>query len=308
MVRRSRAAEGAPATNPVWDRNFADPAVLRADGVWWAFATNGTLGNVQVLRSPDMRRWEPVGDALPALGAWASKGRTWAPEVAVGPGGRYLMYYTARVRRQRRQAIGCAVADHPAGPYVDDSEQPLIDDRDEGGSIDATPFTDTDGSRYLWWKNDGNAVGADTWLYAARLSEDGRSLAGEPVRVLKQDLPWEGTLVEGPFLHRRDGVLHLFYSANAFDSADYAVGHAVLDGPMGPAHKSGDPILTTNDVAVGPGHCVVVEDGGRTWMVHHAYRPDGAGGRRRGRRMWLTEILWDGDEPVCDGPRIDLDH
>lgn len=301
-----RASTGA-VTNPVWGRTFPDPAVLRAEGGWWAFATNGGLGNVQVLRSPDLRRWQPVGDGLPRLPGWASGGRTWAPEVVPAPDGGYLMYYTARVRRTGLQAVGCAVAEQPGGPYRDDAEAPLVFQRSEGGSIDASPFVDSGGARYLWWKNDGNAVDADTWLYASRLSDDGRELVGEPRRVLQQDLPWEGAVVEGPFLHRRDGVLHLFYSGNRFDSADYAVGHAVCETPLGPCTKSGDPILRTNDVAVGPGHCVVLEDDGRTWMVHHAYRPDDAGRWRRGRPMWLTEVTWDGDRPVCHGPRREVD-
>ena len=41
----------------------------------------------------------------------------------------------------------------------------------------------------------------------------------------------------------RNGKFHLFYSANAFDKAEYAVGHALCDHPTGPCTKSGDPIL-----------------------------------------------------------------
>ncbi|MFD1717605.1 glycoside hydrolase family 43 protein [Georgenia deserti] len=280
----------------VWPENFADPAVLHAGGEWWAYATNGPRGNAPVLRSPDLRTWRPVGDALPELPGWAEEGFTWAPEVAATSTG-YVMYYTARVRSTGLQGIGRAVASHPAGPYLDDSEEPLIFQADEGGSIDATPFTDTDGTRYLWWKNDGNAVEERTWLYAATLSDDGLALSGSPTRVVGSDLEWEGDLVEGPFLFRRGATLHLFYSANGFRSADYAVGHAVCDGPMGPCRKTPDPVLTGNPLMAGPGHCVVVEHEGRTLMIHHAWQPEDVGVWEQGRHMWVTELVWDGDRP-----------
>ncbi len=72
--------------------NFADPFVLRrpvGDRVFYAFATNGPLGNVQTLRSTDLQTWEPVGDALPTLPAWTTPGRVWAPEVVVHGPDRY---------------------------------------------------------------------------------------------------------------------------------------------------------------------------------------------------------------------------
>jgi beta-xylosidase len=200
------------------------------------------------------------------------------------------------------------VASSPAGPFVDESTEPLICQADEGGSIDASPFTDADGTRYLLWKNDGNAIGVDTWIYAQPLSADGLSLVGEPVRLMKQDQPWEGNLVEAPFLWLRDGTYYLFYSANAFDRAEYAVGYAVCEGPLGPCTKpSSEPILASTDDAAGPGHCVLIEKDGRTWMVHHAWPPESVGSALPGRTMWLTEVTWEDGVPVLDGPRASVD-
>jgi len=53
-------------TNPVYDDNFADPQVIAVGNGYFAFATNGKLGNVQTLKSADLVSWEQVGDALPA--------------------------------------------------------------------------------------------------------------------------------------------------------------------------------------------------------------------------------------------------
>jgi beta-xylosidase len=289
-------------TNPVYGKNFADPQVVAVDNIFYAFATNGALGNVQTLTSPDLVSWDEVGDALPVLPSWTSPGRVWAPEVAVHAADRYVMYYTSRDDVSDRQAVGVAVASVPEGPYVDKSSQPLISQVDEGGSIDASPFQDSTGRRWLYWKNDGNAIGVDTWIYASELSADGLTLTGPVHRLIKQDLEWEGNLVEAPYMVEREGTFHLFYSANAFDKAAYAVGHARCESPTGPCTKSGAPILTTSPDAAGPGHNMVLHTAGRDWFIYHAWNPTAPGTDPTGRTMWLSELTWHGDVPVVQPP------
>jgi beta-xylosidase len=289
-------------SNPVYGNNFADPDVIAVGDEYYAFATNGPLGNLQTLRSKDLVTWEQVGDALPRLPAWTSPGRVWAPEIAVHAPDRYVAYYTTAHNESHRQCIGVAVASKPEGPYVDTSSAPLICQQDEGGSIDASPFEDSTGQRWLYWKNDGNAIGVDTWIYVSKLSADGLRLEGEPTRLIKQDLPWEGNLVEAPYMLERNGTFHLFYSANAFDKPSYAVGHAVCESPSGPCRKSGDPILSSSDDAAGPGHNMVLRKGDRYWFVYHAWDPALVGVDPPGRTMWLSELTWDGDQPHVQPP------
>jgi len=291
----------------VYAGDFPDPFVLAvppsasAPRRFYAYATNGRLGNVQLLMSTDLRTWDEVGDAMPRLPAWVRPGRTWAPEVLPLPDGRYAMYYTARCVATERQAIGVAVADAPEGPFEDVLGGPLLD-QDEGGSIDASPFTDVDGRRYLLWKNDGNAVGLDTWIHLQELDpEDPARLVGEPVRLLKQDRPWEGPLVEGPFLWRRDGRYYLFYAANAFADPAYAEGYAVADAITGPYAKAPEnPILVGDARREGPGHASLVEHDGRTWIAYHAWPAGGVGGPE-GRRFWIAEVRWEDDRPRIFG-------
>ncbi|HZX06339.1 glycoside hydrolase family 43 protein, partial [Kribbella sp.] len=241
-------------SNPVYDGGFADPQIIAVGNEYYAFATNGALGNVQTLTSRDLVSWEAVGDAMPVVPGWTVPGWVWAPEVAVHAPDRYVMYYTSRDAAAERQAVGVAVASAPEGPYVDKSTSPLISQVAEGGSIDASPFQDFSGRRWLYWKNDGNAIGVDTWIYVSELSDDGLTLVGPVHRMIKQDLPWEGALVEAPYMVERDGKFHLFYSGNAYDKAAYAVGHALCESPIGPCVKSGDPILASSPDAAGPGH------------------------------------------------------
>ncbi len=298
-------------TNPVHDGNLPDPFVLRAQDAWYAYGTQGRLGALPVLRSDDLVHWEVVGDGMPVLAPWTGAGRHWAPEV-VELQGRYVAYYTAMERETQRQCLGVAVADHPAGPFVDEADAPFVCEHEEGGSIDASPFVDADGTPYLLWKNDGNHVGVRSWIRVQQLAPDGLALVGDgPVDLITHDQPWEGHLVEGPTVVLRDGRYHLLYSANDYGSADYGVGWAVADELTGPWAKPLDePLMRSSPEAAGPGHgCVVTADDGATWYVHHAWPPDAVGAAYPGRQMWLTPLDWGPDGvPLLAGPAATVDR
>ena len=69
-------------TNPVFNRDFPDPFVLKVGDTYYAYATNGGGSNVQTATSKDLVHWTAGPDALPKLGSWDFTGNTWAPEVA----------------------------------------------------------------------------------------------------------------------------------------------------------------------------------------------------------------------------------
>ena len=259
---------------------------------------------MQTLTSDDLVAWKRGEDALPTLGRWAGEGKTWAPEVLRLEGRGYVLYYTAIGLDIGAQCIGRAVSRSPAGPFSDDSKQPLVCQKDEGGSIDASPFRDTDGRLYLLWKNDGNCCGKDTYLYAQRLSDDGLKLIGKRVRLVKQDEVWEGSLVEAPTMWREGDQLFLFFSANDYASEFYAVGYATCKTVLGPCKDAPEnPILTTACEAAGPGHQTLVrDDDGDTWIVYHAWPPDAVGSTLPGRLVWIDRIVWKGGKPDVLGP------
>ncbi len=223
--------------------------------------------------------------------------------LAVGDG-RYVLYYTANYFEKTKQCIGAAVADAPEGPFVDERAEPLVCQEDEGGSIDASPFRDEDGTLYLLWKNDGNCCGLDTYIYSQRLSPDGTELTGEPARLVQQDAAWEGNLVEAPTLWREADGLYLFFSANDYGSEHYATGYATCESALGPCEDAAEnPILATECEAAGPGHQTLVRDGdGDTWIVYHAWPPDAIGSVLPGRLLWIDPLEWEDGKPVVRGP------
>lgn len=303
--------------NPIWRQNFRDPFVLRVDDTYYAYGTKDAQStrsgitrdvypaNIQVLTSEDLVRWKRSrNDALPKVPPWAYPQLTWAPEVLDAGDGRFVLYYTALAKNEGKQCIGAAYGDSPAGPFTDRADEPFVCQTKEGGSIDPDPFRDEDGKTYLLWKNDGNCCGLDTWLYAQRLSADGRRLVGRPARLVKQDAPWEASTVEAPTMWREHGRLYLFFSANDFQSDLYSVGYATCRTPLGPCTDSRrNPILKSRCNASGPGHQSIVRDGdGRTWIVYHAFWAHPKPRQIDITVMWLDRVAWRHGRPVVHGP------
>ena len=312
------AAVDEPPFVPVFTTNFPDPFIVPHGSEFLAYATNADEGraNVQMARSTNLVDWEFVRDgerlhdAMPNLPPWAEEGRTWAPEV-IAHQGRYLLYFTARERRSEKQCVGVAAAADPRGPFTSEAAAPLVCQRDIGGTIDPAVFRDADGQLYLYFKNDGNAIGRPTEIFGQRLTPDGLSLAGEPVALLRNDRPWEAHVIESPTMVRHGDGYVLFFSANHFGWEEhqrlspYAMGYATCEGPMGPCTDAPEnPILHSyNDRTAGclsgPGHQAVFEAGGRQFIVFHAHGATrGCRRAQLGRYMYVAPLLWRDGKPV----------
>ncbi|WP_407542005.1 glycoside hydrolase family 43 protein (plasmid) [Deinococcus radiomollis] len=287
-------------SNPVIAEDFADPDLLRFGREYYAYSTNTGGVNAPVFRSADLQHWRSLGDALPVLPAWASGGNTWAPDVLAVRGG-YAMYFTARHTASGRQCIGVAFSVRPQGPFVSRSAKPLVCQLDEGGSIDASGFTDKDGRLYLYWKNDGNCCNQLTGLWVQPLAADGQSLTGKPHDLIYNAQLWEGSVIEAPFMYLHAGRYYLFYSGGTWDSDTYAVGYAVGTSPLGPFKKSPDnPLLMTSGKVAGPGGEGVLTDArGHVWMYYHGWEPQAIGYPVGGRRaLYFSPLKWNGTLPV----------
>jgi len=230
------------------------------------------------------------------FGAW-SVGDYWAPEVH-RIGASYVAYDSAR-HASGHLAPGAAVASSALGPYVD-VRAPLVHEATVD-QIDAHVFEDESGSHYLVWKDDGNAFGKSPPILAQALAADGLARLGAKVELLANDLPWEGALVEGPWVVRRGGFYGLFYSVNAFYDERYAVGVARSKSPLRPYVKLGAPILTTRGAWAGPGHGSVVQGPrGDDVFVHRAWRSDYVN-ETPGRLALVDRIQWTGGRRTLFG-------
>jgi hypothetical protein len=302
--------EGAP----IFNGDFADPYMLATTEGLFAFATNTTSANIPVVELPkgNTSDGEYLGDALPDLPAWTVKGFQWAPSVWARPDGRFVMHYTTPApspgfAQPRRQCISRAVADAPGGPYVDDSTGPFICPLEQGGAIDPSIFMDGD-TPYLLWKSDGDCCKLPTVIYSQQLAPDGLTTAGPPNRLITADQAWEAGIVEGPSMVKVDdppegsttgSTYDLFYSANNWNSADYAVGIAECTSVAGPCTKTlTGPWMRSAQQYSGPGGQEFFQNPGGVWMVHHGFLPGQAGTPDGQRRIYLDLLDFKGNDPV----------
>lgn len=301
-VAPAHAADGY--TNPVTQKSHPDPGVLFADDTFYLYSTAGSMGAMPVLSSPDLVNWTEVGNGMPKIADWSVSGRHWAPEV-IKIGDRYHSYYTARRADRDQQAVSVSVSDSPAGPFVDDRDEPLVGQTDEGGSIDASPFRDTDGSLWLLWKNDGNSQGLPSYIYLQQLTDDGLELTGKPQRLFGMDQSYELYTIEGASVIIHDDVYYCLYSTGEYWKDTYGVCWASAPSLTGPWTKGGKgPILSGNDVAAGPGHGMPIKVGSQWWYVYHAWQP-GHVNEDPGRQVWLSPLDFTDDAPVIAGPTKD---
>jgi beta-xylosidase len=160
------------------------------------------------------------------------------------------------------------------------------------GLIDPSEYQAPDGTHYLLWKEDGNAVGRPTPIHIQKLAPSGTSLAGASTILITNDRAWEGAVVEGPWMIDHAGTYYLFYSGGSYANATYAVGVARASSPLGPFTKAGAPIVATSDPWVGPGHCSVVDaPSGDVAMVYHAWESGHVGGAP-GRVMLVDDVAF----------------
>jgi beta-xylosidase len=283
----------ASTTRPVLSNKRAtapgdapDPTILRTDSGWYAYSTETFFTRLPVRSSVDLTSWGPTSDAMPTLASWVRPGRNWAPAV-VEANGSYVAWYTAQEDASGRQCISRAVASSPTGPFVDQRTSPAVCQRSLGGSIDPDVFTDIDGSRWLLWKSDENALGRPSRLWIAPLSTDARTVTVASASViLGQSAAWESPTIEQPSIVRRGFTYFLFYSGGWWESSGYGVGYATSTSLTGPYTKqtTSGPWLGTSSGESGPGALDTFEGpGGELWATYHAWPGAvgyGAGGVR----------------------------
>ena len=312
----------APATfaNPVLDRDFPDPAVIRAsDGYHYAYATqttgaDGRTINIQVARSRDLVSWEHLGDALPAKPSWAARTQDfWAPDVAEH-GGRYYLYYSAKpdealTDESRGLCLAVATAERPEGPFTD-SGRPL---QCGPGFVNIDPMAFDDpatGRRLLYW---GSGFGP---IKVQELAEDRTSFApgSAPVDLVAVDRTDDPAnyrrLVEGAWVIRRGPYYYLFFSGDncCGPNIHYAAMVARSRSATGPFEVLPEPILAARGTWIGPGHNSVVRDSaGTDWIVYHAVdarRPRTLPGDDVNTRriMLIDRLEWRDGWPRAVGP------
>jgi hypothetical protein len=281
-------------------QQFADPDIVRVGQKWYAYATND-FRHLPVASAPTIDGpWQVLGDAMPGgPGSWATAGRTWAPDVQPNPDGSFTLTYTAQDAASGRQCIGVALSSSPIGGFVPYGAGPLICPLSQGGAIDANTFLDADGTRYLTWKNDGNAINQPSTLWVSRVANNGTTLTGPITAMLTVPA---GQIIEAPDLVRHDDKMVLFYSGGSFASCSYYTSYATAPAINGPWSSAPSALMTqANTGLCGPGGADVVTAadglGGGDKVVFHAEVAPGT------RHMYSIDLSWVNGLPAQGGSR-----
>ncbi len=259
--------------NPiVRDKFTADPAPLVYDGRLYLYvghdefyegqdsASGGKEFNITewlCYSTDDMKNWTDHGAVLsPADFKWAV-GEAWASQV-VEKDGKFYYYTTVQGGEPYvGKAVGVAVGDSPVGPFVDAIGKPLVSD------------DMTDNGKRGWWNDIDPTVlidGDDAWLcwgngtcFLAKLKPNMIELDGD-IKVV--DVP---NYVEGPWLHKRNGIYYLTYAS--FGNGSETISYATAPSMEGPWTPQGE--LTgnaENSFTIHPG---IVEFKGQPYLFYH---------------------------------------
>ncbi len=231
----------------------------------------------------DMKMWTDHGVVMkPTDFSWAI-GEAWASQ-AIEYDGRFYFFVSTQCGDPNCKAIGVAVSDNPAGPFVDAIGRPLItDDMTDNGprgwwnDFDPTIMIDDDGTPWLCW---GNGT-----CFLAPLKRNLIELDG-PITILPME-----NYVEGPWLYKRNGQYYNVYASmgQALETISYATAPSV----QGPWTFAGELLGEEKDsFTIHPG---IIDYKGKSYLFYHntSLSLDGYGPATGRRSICFTEISYD---------------
>lgn len=294
-----------------------DPVLIRHGGTYHVFSTGlpGDAGRLLQWRtSADMLGWKVAPPPVTEIPAWAAElvpGATnlWAPDIAL-VGGRYRLYYSVSTFGSNRSAIGLFSSptldrDAPGYGWRDDGLVVQSKPGDDFNAIDPNFIVDREGRH---WLSLGSFWGG---IKLFELDpETGRPLhADAPPHTLARRLAPAGAPapVEAPFIIDHGGWYWLFASYDycckgVFSTYYTVVGRAKeITGPY--LGKDGSSMLNGQGTVFlradlpekerfrGPGHVGILRDGGRDYVVYHAYDRQNRGAPT----LRIAPIRWGAD-------------
>lgn len=296
--------------NPVFKPILADPTIIKdpASEYFYAYGTEDYWTSdqkshiVAVVKSKDLVNWSYVNDAFNSKPTWKANGGIWAPDINY-INSRYYLYYSYSVWADPNPGIGLAIADNPAGPFIDQGKLFLSSDAGMPNAIDPY-YLEDNGTKYLFAGSYSSLP--DAGIYGLILSDDGKSVPdfSKKFKITAGDF-------EGAMIYKKNGYYYFFGSKNnccdgRASNYQVRVGRAAnLQGPY--LDKNGNDlkkpgngtlILQRNTTFAGPGHNseIVTDKNGIEWILYHAIDVNNAmiNGVNQ-RALMLDHLNWDND-------------
>jgi len=282
------------------------------DGWYYGYGTEDDWGDgkgsrlVPVVRSLDLVKWTVVGNALANKPSWKGAGGIWAVDV-VSVNNLYHMYYSFSLWADANPAMGLAVANSPAGPFVDKGKLFFSEEIGVPNTIDPH-YHEEGGKKYLFFGSYSSQATQGT--YAVELTDDGFA-----VKNLHNKIKIAAGDFEAVMIHKRNNYYYFFGSKGGCcdgASSTYNVRVARSENLLGPyldqagndiAQRGNGTLLLQGDAKfAGPGHTsnIITDKKGTDWLFYHAIdkmNPKVTSGATR-RMLMLDKIDWVGNWPV----------
>lgn len=251
------------------------------------------------------------------IGSWWAPGVIFVPELD-----RYVMWVSVPAASATRtmdgwnaRAMAVLTATTPTGPWV---FREMAQTAGVGEHyIDPYLFRDSDGGRYVYWKQYGGGLSSS--IMGARVSADWRSIvAGTRVEIMNGyggAGTWEDNVRENPAVVRDPGTnrYHMLFSGGHWDDGTYATGHALSTcGPLCVTDPNGYRIVSSGDRGIlqvvrafgdadfahgGPGGAEF-QDGAARFIVYAAAARSARGDRTR--FLMRDRVEWRNNAPFVD--------
>ena len=294
--------------NPVFAPVFADPTVIynHKEKVFYAYATQDNWADgkgsrlLPIIKSPDLISWSAVGAALTEKPTWKEKGGLWAPDINFF-NNQYYLFYSFSEWGDRNPGIGLAIAEHPAGPFIDQGK--LFDSKEieVPNSIDPV-FVQFENKNLLIWGSFDNSE--KQGIHGIELNKSATAIAdgADKFKIAAGD--WEASI-----LHFRHGYYYFFGSKGSCCEGANSKYHMLVarskdikgpyldrEGKSILERGNGTLILNGNDEIVGPGHMskIITDKKGKDWILLHAMEKENAtlpNGTNR-RALYLEQLKW----------------
>lgn len=304
-VKSSLITPGTYYMNPLTG-SAADPMIIKHGDTYYLYSTGGKT--LSVRSSKNLMSWGDKKTIFQLSQTSWGVDKCWAPEVHEYKGKFYLFFCGTDSKGVFHGSV--AVCDTPDGTFTPIGDKPLLNF--SYSVIDLSLFVDDDGRTYIFYSKDcstnkinGKGVSQS---YGVEVSNDFRSLIGEPVLISTPEKSWEmvsGKTIwnEGPVVFKENGKYYLLYSANYYKSKDYSVGYAVSDTVLGKYEKpSNGCILKGNgDTITGSGHCNILRIEDEIYLTYHSHTvPPNTD---KGRSLYIDKLIVSSDGTLyADGP------
>jgi hypothetical protein len=248
-----------------------------------------TMNDWRLYSTVDMVNWTDHGSpASYRTFSWGT-GDAWAPH-GVPRNGKFYLYVP--LNNSTGSKIGVAVANSPAGPFMDPLGKALVSTG--GGNIDPTVFIDDDGQAYLYWGN------PDLWY--VKLNADMISYSGSPTKVTlttagfgtRSNSDRATAYEEGPWFYKRNALYYIVYPA---DSTPEKISYTTSSGPLGPWMYRGDIMAKESGAGSSfTNHPGVIDYKAHSFFFYHSGALPGGGGYKRS--VCVEEFTYDADGSI----------